>query len=106
MMVAVEAIVEGEVVSEENSSFWDRLFGSSEENEQERKVREFIIHHVKQGVPLRDVLQEEYVQRNASKPLIDDIIQDPRLIEAAQEQMREDFASERLDTEPPPSATR
>ena len=98
--------MEGDVVGEEDRSFWERLFGSSEENEQERKVREFIIHHVKQGVPLRDVLREEYVQRNASKPLIDDIVQDPRLIEAAQEQMREDFASERLDPGPPPSTAR
>jgi hypothetical protein len=98
--------VEGDVVSEENRSFWERLFGSSEENEQERKVREFIIHHVKQGTPLRDVLREEYVQRNASQPVIDDIIADPRLIEAAQEQMREDFSSGRLDPEPPPSAAR
>jgi hypothetical protein len=57
-------------------------------------------------VPLRDVLREEYVQRNASKPVIDDIIEDPRLIEAAQEQMRQDFASERLDPGPPPSTAR
>ena len=66
-------------MSEENRSFWDRLFGSTEENEQERKVREY---------------------------MIENIIKDPRLIEAAQEQMREDFSSGRLDPEPPPSAAR
>ena len=93
-------------MSEENRSFWDRLFGSSEENEQERKVREYIIHNVKQGRPLRDVLREEYVRRNASQTVIENIIEDPRLIEAAQEQMREDFSSGRLDPEPPPSAAR
>ena len=98
--------MEGDVVSEENRSFWDRLFGSSEENEQERKVREYIIHNVKQGTPLRDVLREEYVRRNASQTVIENIIEDPRLIEAAQEQMREDFSSGQLDPEPPPSAAR
>jgi hypothetical protein len=91
-----------DIVSEENRSFWDRLFGSSEENEQERKVREYIIHNVKQGRPLRDVLREEYVRRNASQTVIENIIEDPRLIEAAQEQMREDFSSGQLDPEPPP----
>ena len=80
-------------MSEEDRSFWDRLFGSSEESEQERKVREYITHHVKQERTLRDVLQDEYVQRNASQTMIEDIIEDPRLIEAAQEQMREDFSS-------------
>jgi hypothetical protein len=93
-------------MSEENHSLWDRLFGSFEEDELEQRAREYIIHRVKEGAHLRDVLREEYVQRNASRVVIDHILEDPRLIDAARKQMREDFSSGRLEPAPPPSAAR
>jgi len=93
-------------MSEENHPLWDRIFGSSEDDELEQRAREYIIHRVKQGAHLRDVLREEYVQRNASRAVIDDILEDPRLIDAARKQMREDFSSKRLEPTPPPSTAR
>jgi hypothetical protein len=43
------------------------------------------------------VLQEEYVRRNATAEEIQSILENPRLIQAAGEQMREDFSSGKLD---------
>jgi hypothetical protein len=43
------------------------------------------------------VLQEEYVRRNATAEEIQRILENPRLIQAAGEQMREDFSSGKLD---------
>ena len=91
-------------MSKKNHPFWDRLFGGSEGDERKQKVREYIVHRVSAGAHLRDVLHEEYVQRNASRAEIDDILEDPRLVEATHEQMKEDFSSERLKPMPPPSS--
>ncbi len=52
------------------------------------------------------MLQEEYVRRNASRAEIDDILQNPKLIESAHEQMRDDFTSGRLDPNPHQSSAR
>jgi hypothetical protein len=92
------------VVSEQNRSWWDKLFGSSYDNERETKVREYIVHRVGEGAHLRDVLHEEYVQRNASQDEVEEILADPALIEATHEQLRNDFSSKKLDPTPPPSA--
>lgn len=92
------------VRSEENWSFWDMLFGSYHDDEQKQKVREYIIHRVGAGAHLRDVMQEEYVQCNASQIEVDEIREDPTLIEAAHKQMMEDFSSGKLAPTPPPSA--
>jgi hypothetical protein len=90
-------------MSEEKLSFWRRiLFGSQDGSERERKVREYIVHRVCDGAHLRDVLQEEYVRRNASPDEVGHILEDPELIEAAHEQMRDDFASGRLSPKAPP----
>ena len=91
-------------MSEQIQSFWDKLFGSSYDNEGEQKVRQYIVHRVGEGAHLRDVLQEEYVQRNASEDEIEEIVDDPALIEATHEQLRNDFCSKKLDPTPPPSA--
>jgi hypothetical protein len=44
-------------------------------------------------VPLREVLEEEYVRRNSSQAEIDEIVRSPELIEAAREQLGESFRS-------------
>ncbi len=48
------------------------------------------------------MLQEEYVRRNASPEEVEQILDNPKLIEAAHEKMRDDFSSGRLDPKPPP----
>jgi hypothetical protein len=92
-------------VNEEQHSFLHRIFfGNQNGTEREQRVFEYICHRVGDGAHLRDVLGEEYVRRNASPDEIEQILQDPRLIETAHEKMREDFSSGRLDPDSPPSS--
>jgi hypothetical protein len=93
-------------MAEEGRSFWDRVFNTRTSNERERKVIEYIIHRVGDGAHLRDVLGEEYVRRNASSEEVEDILENPRLVEAARESMQEDFSSGYLDPKSPPSSAR
>ena len=93
-------------MAEEGRSFWDRIFNTRTSNERERKVIEYIIHRIGDGSHLRDVLGDEYVRRNASSEEIEDILDNPRLVEAARESMKEDFTSGDLDPTPPPSSAR
>ncbi len=83
-------------MAERRRSFWERLFGTRHSGRQE-KVLEYVIHRIGDGAHLREVLQEEYVRRNASRAEIGDILQNPRLVEAAGEQLREYFSSGELD---------
>ena len=62
----------------------------------ERKVLEYVVHRINQGVDLVDVVGEEYVRRNASGREIDDILSNPRIVEAARETMQEAFRSGEL----------
>ncbi len=91
-------------MSEERKGFWDRIFNTQDGSEREKRVLEYIIHRINDGAHLRDVTQEEYVRRNASPDEVEQIIENPRLIEAAHEQMRDDFSSGRLDPKTPPSS--
>ena len=93
-------------MAEEGRSFWDRVFNTRTSNERERKVIEYIIYRVGDGAHLRDVLGEEYVRRNASSEEVEDILENPRLVEAARESMQEDFSSGELDPKSPPSSAR
>jgi hypothetical protein len=51
-------------------------------------------------------LGEEYVRRNATPDEVQHLLEDPRLIEAAHEQMRNDFASGDLDPRRSPDSAR
>jgi len=84
-------------VAEKNRSFWDRLFGTSTRSGRQDKVLEYVVHRIEDGANLREVLQEEYVRRNATAEEVQSILENPRLIEAAGEQLREDFSSGKLD---------
>jgi hypothetical protein len=86
-------------VPEENvkRSFWDRLFSTHHPSEREERVAEYIIHRLGDGAHLGDVVEEEYVRRNASPVEIEEICSDPRLIEAAHEYLKRDFDSGELD---------
>lgn len=81
----------------EKRSFWARLFGSSTNSAREEKVLEYIVHRINEGAGLREAVDEEYVRRNATRGQIDDILSDPRLIEAARERMQQAFDSGELD---------
>lgn len=84
-------------MSEEKKSFWARLFGAPRRSVREQKVLEYIVHRTNEGVPLREVVKEEYVRRNLSRSQIEDIKSDPRLVEAARERMQEAFRSGELN---------
>ena len=84
-------------MAEKRRSFWDRLFGTNNRSGRQDKVLEYVIHHIEDGANLREVLQEEYVRRNATTEEVQRILENPRLIEAAGEQLREDFSSGKLD---------
>ena len=84
-------------MSEEKQSFWERLFSIDYHSEREERVIEYLIHRIGDGAHLRDVLGEEYVRRNASPEEIEQILENPRLVQTAHEKLREDFSSGRLD---------
>ena len=84
-------------MTEEYGSFWDKIFSRPHHFERERKVLEYISHRIGEGAHLRDVVQEEYVRRHASPAELDEILDNPKLIETAHEKMREDFSSGDLD---------
>lgn len=84
-------------MSEDKRSFWSRLFGSGGPTAREKRVLEYIVHRVNEGATLHDVLDEEYVRRNASSGEIDEIASNPQVVEAAREGMQEEFKSENLD---------
>ena len=84
-------------MSEQKRSFWDRLSGTNNRSGRQDKVFEYVTPRVQDGANLREVLQEEYVRRNATTEEVQRILENPRLIEAAGEQLREDFSSGKLD---------
>lgn len=88
-------------MTEEKRSLWDRLFGVHHGNEREKRVMEYICHRIADGAHLRDVLGEEYVRRNASPSEVDEILENPRLIEVAHREMLKDFSSGDLDPNAP-----
>jgi len=81
----------------ERRSSWDRLFASSGESESERRVLEYIIHRMNEDGHVRDVVQEEYVRRNLTESQRQDIVSNPRLLEAAHERLQKAFRSGELD---------
>jgi hypothetical protein len=82
--------------SENKRSFWDTLFGPYH-SWREEKVLEYVIHRLGDGPRLRDVMQEEYVRRLASPDEVEDILDNPRLVEAARKKMEEDLSFGKLD---------
>ncbi len=84
-------------MAERKRSFWDRLFGTNNPSGRQEKLLEYVVHRVKDGANLQEVLQEEYIRRNATSEDVRRILENPKLIEAAGGQMREDFSSGELD---------
>ena len=84
-------------MAERKRSFWDRLFGTNNQSGRQQRLLEYTVHRVKDGANLQEVLQEEYVRRNATSEEVGKVLENPKLIEAAGEQLREDFSSGELD---------
>ena len=82
---------------ERKRSFWDRLLGRSEHSPREERIIEYIIHRLGEGAGLQEVIQEEYVRRNASPAEIEEICSRPELVQAAREHMEKDFSSGEID---------
>ena len=80
----------------EKQSYCEYLFVGSSHDEPEKKVLEYIVHRVKAGAHLKDVVEEDYVLRNASKQEVNELIKDPELVHAARERMELTFGSEEL----------
>ena len=70
---------------------WDRIFSLTHNSEREELVLEYIIRRLGDMVPLEEIVQEQYVRRKASPEEIEDILDNPRLVEAARKMMEEDF---------------
>ncbi|CAN5210034.1 hypothetical protein BH24ACT16_BH24ACT16_16650 [soil metagenome] len=84
---------------EENTrqSLFDRLFAGKVSAEREDRVRDYIVHRVRHGACLKDVLEEEYVQRNCDQDELDEILRDPRLIHEEREKLERFFSDGHLD---------
>lgn len=90
----------GEIMHKKGSgheSLFERLFGVSSREDREDRVREYIVHRVRHGACLSDVLQEEYVRRNCNRDELNEIVRDPRLIHREREELQSFFADRHLD---------
>lgn len=85
-------------MTRKKQTFWEYLFVGSPHGEPEEKVLGYIIHRIKAGAHLKDVVEEDYVRRNASKEEVDEMIMDPVLMHAARERMELAFGSGELRT--------
>ena len=86
-------------MSEESKqrSFWERLFSIEYHSAREERVIAYIVHRLADGASLQEILEEEYVRRNASPVEVEEICSKPDLVQAAREHMEQDFRSEELD---------
>ena len=84
----------------EKAIFCDTLLGPYP-SWREEKVLEYVVHRLGDGAHLRDVMQEEYVRRLISPDEVEDILDNPKLIEAARKKMEEDLSSGKLDLRKP-----
>jgi len=82
---------------QQKQSLWQRLFNTNRRSAREERVIGYIMHRIGEGASLREVTQEEYVRRNASSAEVEEILQNPKLLESAHEHMRQDFDSGELD---------
>jgi hypothetical protein len=82
---------------EEKQGFWRRLFSTNKRSAREEKVMGYILHRLDEGGNLHDIVEEEYVRRNASAQEVEEILQRSELVEGARGHMEQDFSSGELD---------
>ena len=86
-------------MSEENESgLREPLFGSVHAGPEDA-VLGYVAHRLKEGARLRDVLEEGYVVRNATRNQRNEILTNPRLARTDREGLEEYFDSEGLSPE-------
>ncbi len=78
---------------EEKRSLWSRLFGSRRSARMDR-VLSYIVHRIEKGVPLEDVMREEYVLRQLTTNERERILMEPQIVESARQRMRWDLRFE------------
>ena len=81
----------------EKRSFWGRLFNTNQRSVREQRMLEYIMHRVGEGAHLGDIVNEEYVRRNASREEVEEICARPELVQTAREHLQQDFGSGDLD---------
>lgn len=84
-------------MADEDKSTLRRLLFGSGHSERKDKVLEYIGHRLKDGAHLRDVVQEEYVQRNCTQAELDEIMADPKLVQHGRTGLEEYFDSGELN---------
>ncbi len=87
----------------EKRSFWERawarIFGDgSRRPARIERVIEYVAHRLGQGTHLEDVMQEEYVRRQTSPHEVEQVVSDPRIVEAARGRMHREFGSKEMST--------
>ncbi len=90
-------------MSKEESSFWDRAWarifgGGSRRPARIEKVIEYVAHRLDQGAHLEEVMQEEYVRRQTSPHEVEQVVSDPRIVEAARGRIHREFGSKEMST--------
>jgi hypothetical protein len=88
-------------MSQAKQGSWQFLFVGSHHDERKEKLLGYVVHRMKAGAHLGDVVEEEYVRRNASKEEVDDLIRDPELAHAAREHLESALESEAPYPRPP-----
>jgi hypothetical protein len=88
-------------MSQAKQGSWRYLFVGSHHDEREEKLLGYVVHRMKAGAHLADVVEEEYVRRNASKEEVDELIRDPELVHAAREHMESALELEAPYPRPP-----
>ena len=84
-------------MTKEHSVFGQFFLGNPSRAEREEKVLWYIIHRINEDVNLREMLEEPYVRRNCSEIETDEILNNPDLVHAAREHLKEVFESGELD---------
>lgn len=88
--------------TEGRRSFLELLFGEGHDSERKGKVLRYIVHRLGEDASLHDVVEEEYVRRNATRDEVDQIVVNPELIHSSREHLEKAFASGELDPKAPP----
>ena len=88
---------------EERRPFWERawarLFGDgSRRPARIERVIEYVAHRLDQGAHLEEVMQEEYVRRQTSPHEVEQVVSEPRIVEAARGRMHREFGSKEMST--------
>lgn len=72
---------------QEGQPLWKKIFGNPGAQEREGKVLGYISNRLRDGASLKDVVREDYVRRNLSRPEVDGMISDPKFLRTARERM-------------------